>query len=98
MRNAGEPFSNIDDLTLIQLKRLRQEALSEAKQVDDAVLAKAHPDLPEKWRNFYQRSLELRIKNLDSGGNINAEILGSELHDRWVDWYRAHKGEIKIPR
>lgn len=20
------------------------------------------------------------------------------LHDRWVDWYRAHKGEIKIPR
>ncbi len=76
---------------------LRRLALAEARLVNDSVLAKAHPDLPERYRNLYQASLEYSINALEKGDNA-ASIKGSSLHDQWVDWFNAHKSKIRIPK
>ena len=76
---------------------LQRRALTEATLVQDNVLAKAHPELPETFRNLYQKSLELSIEAFENKDNA-ASLQSSSLHDQWVDWYNAHIREIRIPR
>jgi len=80
-----------------QIIRLTNLALSEAKLVRDDVLAKAHPQLPKKYRTLYQRSLELQVINFKIG-NFKKEVEAGKLHDSWVDWININKGQVKIPR
>lgn len=77
---------------LIRLKK----ALHEAKQLDNAVLAKAHPELPEKYRSLYQASLMHMIRAFENRDN-RTSIKGTELHDQWVDWYNSNLKKIRIP-
>jgi len=72
-------------------------ALDEAKLVRDDVLEKAYPGMSKPFRDKFQRSLELQIRNLEHG-DAAAEIAGSFLHDEWVDWINVRRREIKISR
>ena len=80
-----------------QIIRLTNLALSEAKLVRDDVLAKAHPQLPQKFRALYQRSLELQVLNFKIG-DFEKEVEAGKLHDSWIDWINTNKGQVKIPR
>ncbi len=73
----------------------KKMALEEAKLVRDNVLEKACPGMSVPFRQKYQRSLELQIRNLETG-DVQAEIMGSALHDEWVDWINARR--VKIPK
>ena len=89
--NGSMPFDESEYLDL------QRRALTEATLVQDNVLAKAHPELPETFRNLYQKSLELSIEAFENKDNA-ASLQSSSLHDQWVDWYNAHIREIRIPR
>ena len=81
----------------VEILRLLQEALHHALLLRDEVLAKAHPELPKKFRDLYQSSLELMIRAFQYRDN-SASFRSSQLHDQWVDWFNANKRKIKIPR
>jgi len=97
LANSGMGFSAMSSDEVAELLQLKKKALTEAQAVRDDVLAKAHPDLPQHFRLEYQRSLELQIRNLEVG-DVSAEIEGSNLHDKWVDWINSHNEEIRIPK
>ena len=99
MNRAAVAYSNranmpFDESEYLDLQR---SALADALKVKDAVLTKAHPDLPENFRSLYQRSLELSVEAFENNDNA-ASLKSSSLHDQWVDWYKAHRREIRIPR
>ena len=96
---AAVAYSNSADKPFVESEYLdlQRRALAEALKVEDAVLAIAHPDLPESFRNLYQRSLELSIEAFENNDNA-ASLKSSSLHDQWVEWYNAHRREIRIPR
>jgi hypothetical protein len=84
---------------LAKMLELKRTALSEAKLVKDAVLAKAHPALPDRFRRLYQNGLELRILNMESaGGNPEAESAGLRLHEEWADWFKDNRNAINFPK
>ena len=72
-------------------------AARHARLVRDEVLAKAHPDLPEHFRQEYQRSLELFAEALGTGDNAKFAESGN-LHDHWVDWWNDNRKYIRVPR
>lgn len=77
-----------------QILKYKEIALQEAELVKDSVLDKAHPELREHFRKEYQRGLELQLTKND----VTAGLMGSALHNQWVDWVNTHKHEIKIPK
>lgn len=95
--NRGGPFSPVSSKDTAEILRLRQEALHHALLLRDDVLAKAHPELPKKFRDLYQRSLELMIRAFQDRDN-SASFRASQLHDQWVGWFNANKRKIKIPK
>lgn len=94
--NSGGPGLVPPEATESIIK-LNRTALSHAQQVRDEVLAKAHPELPSHFRAEYQHSLELSLEAFASGDSAKS-IQAGVLHDRWVDWWNASKGDIRIPR
>lgn len=97
--NRGPAFSTFSAHEMAQYLASQQQALAAAQLLRDDVLAKAHPDMPAHFRGEFQRSLELDIESVEASPS-SAKALSIEaasLHEAWVDWYNAHKGEIKIP-
>jgi hypothetical protein len=76
---------------------LYQSALSESNFVRDDVLDKAHPELKNNYRMYFQKGIELRISAW-TGGKSYDEIQGSALMDSWGDWFEKNRLNIKIPR
>lgn len=95
--NRGSSVSPVSANDTVEILRLLQEALHHALLLRDEVLAKAHPELPKKFRDLYQSSLELMIRAFQYRDN-SASFRSSQLHDQWVDWFNANKRKIKIPR
>jgi len=96
---AATAYSNDPSIPFVEDEylKLQKLALKEAKMVNDAVMAKAHPELPERYRNLYQASLEQTILAFENRDNA-ASVKGSALHDQWVDWYNANRRKIRIPK
>lgn len=95
--NQAQPFSSMSKETAVEILRLRRYALEQAKLVSNDVLEKALSGLSQPYRELYQRSLELQIKNF-AVGDVSAEIEGSRLHDQWVDWINPRQPKIRVPR
>jgi hypothetical protein len=95
--NSGKAYSIVPAPEMVEIIKLTKVALSEAKLVRNDVLKKAHPDLPEKYRQLYQKSLELQLSGFTSG-EILKEIQAGKLHDSWVDWINSNNKKIKIPK
>jgi hypothetical protein len=70
-----------------QLLEELESALSNARIVTDSVLKKVHRDLAGRFRNEFQKSLELSIDavhNLDAAGMNAADY----LYDKFIAWCR----------
>lgn len=78
--NQGTPYGQISEDDLSMMCEYMRTALSEAKMVSDAFFDKVHPDFRKHYRYEYQKSLELRIKNLEKP-NIPAEMEGQLLYN-----------------
>ena len=76
---------------------LRRTALKEARLVQDSVLRKANEELPEKFRDLYQKSLEYFIQAYEDRDN-QASMRYSVLADQWGSWYNQNKRAIRIPK
>ena len=74
-----------------------QNALKFAETVTDEVLNKVHPEIRGHWRAEMEEGIRLRLINFRKG-NAQAEIRGSDLLDRFGDWWNANKPDIKVPK
>lgn len=79
-----------------QYRQLKGEALGAARNVPWGVLNKMHRDLPDVFRDDYQRSLELIVENAGNGSAATLEA-ARQRHADWVDWFEANRGDILIP-
>lgn len=75
----------------------RERALRQARAVRDEVLAKAHPDLPQHFRQEFQRSMELFVRAA-SERESELEFEAIRLRVKFGSWYRRHAREIRVPR
>ncbi len=80
-----------------QRLQLKRAALQAAENVPWGVLNKMHRDLPDAFRDYYQQSLEETVTGL-SENDAEARRSGRELHDRWLEWFTAERGEIRLPQ
>lgn len=76
---------------------LYKSALREANLVTDEVLTKANPALPNIYRSYFQKGIELCISAWENRKPIEV-MQGSALVDSWGDWYEQNHRNIKIPR
>ena len=83
----------IPDSIFEVVTELQRKALEEARMVREEVLEKAAPGMARPYQDYYKRSLELRLVHAENGDNISS-IQASQLHDRWVDWSRAHPPRV----
>ncbi|MCA9317344.1 MAG: hypothetical protein KDB73_17795 [Planctomycetes bacterium] len=98
--NRGPTYGVVKPSESRAMDALLKTSLSHARQVSDAVLAKAHPDLPAHFRGEYQRSIEVLLESSFqlSGPGIAKQDQALRLHDRWVDWFNANKRSIRFPK
>jgi hypothetical protein len=74
-----------------------QRALNESNLVRDDVLDKAHPELKNNYRMYFQKGIEVRISAWTNRKPYD-EIQGSALMDSWGDRFEKNRRNIKIPR
>ncbi len=74
-----------------------QTARQYAETVTDEVLDKVHSEMRAHWRNEFQEGIRLRLINLQHG-DLEAEIKGSALLDRFGDWWNANKNDLRVPK
>jgi hypothetical protein len=91
----GAEVMSRDDFDKILV--LYKSALREATLVTDEVLAKANPALPNIYRSYFQKGIEIRISSWENHKPID-EMQGSALVDSWGNWYEQNHGNIRIPR
>jgi hypothetical protein len=72
---------------------LVQHIIAEARLVDDAVLFKAHPDLPTHFRSEFQKSFEARLEL-----KVGQAAIADQLYEKWAVWIDANFKKIKIPK
>ena len=94
--NSGTAYSKIPSEEINKMLVLKKQALELAKKIPENVLVKMHKELPENYE-VYKRGLKLRIKNLEEG-DIQSEVEGSKLLEKWGEWFQQNKSEIKIPK
>lgn len=100
--------SDVPQFDIEEINRQQRTALTEAEQVRDSVLDKAHPELKEHFRMEYQRGLEQvlssyalassAIDNSPSSAQVDLQARGVSLLQRWGEWEKAHRGEIRMPQ
>ena len=96
--NSGPAFSLVSAEDSNRMAAHYEKALEYAEIVTDEVLDKVHPDIREHWRGEMEEGIRLRLLNFQEKGNVQAEIRGSELLDRFGDWWNANKPDIKVPK
>jgi hypothetical protein len=95
--NNGPASSLVTPTTFKEMLRLRKFAVQEALLVRDDVLEKAYAGMSKPFREKYQRGLQLQIRAVEQN-EPSSEFTGSNLHDEWVDWFNAHRSEIRFPK
>jgi len=95
--NSGPAFSLVSAEDSNRMATHYEKALKYAGTVTDEVLDKVHPEIREHWRGEMEEGIRLRLVNFQEG-NVQAEIRGSELLDRFGDWWNANKPDIKVPK
>lgn len=86
----------IDEAQAADLLAYYQRALTFAEPVDDIVLARLHPELPQVWRQAFLRSTRLYLDALQTFDR-DAARQASLVQDDWFRWYAMHSGELNMP-
>jgi hypothetical protein len=95
--NSEPAFSMVSAEDRNRMTMHYQNALKFAETVTDEVLDKVHPKIRGHWRAELEEGIRLRLVNFQEG-NMQAEIKGSTLLDRFGDWWNANKPDIKVPK
>lgn len=93
INRAGEVFS-IDERE--KVTKLTDDALANAKMVQDRFLDKVHPQFKAHFRGEFQAALELARRNLEHPDSDTAHR-AEELFSNFVDWYNANRDDIHMP-
>ncbi len=93
INRAGEVFS-IDERE--KVIKLTDDALANARKVDDSFLNKVHPELKKHFRGEFQAALELARQNLDHPDPKTARR-SQDLFAAFVDWFNANRENIHMP-
>ncbi len=73
--NAGPSPAAIESEVMGEMKHLWQQALKEARKVDISVLNADEPDFGNRYKNEFQRGLELVIKAQSNDELIRGQLL-----------------------
>jgi hypothetical protein len=76
---------------------LYQQAFEQAKLVSDSVLAKANPELPNAYRRYFQKGIELCVSSWTKQQPFE-DFQGDALLDKWGDWLDDNHDHIDFPR
>lgn len=93
INRAGEVFSVGEKEKVI---KLTDDALTNARMVQDSFLDKVHPQFKAHYRNEFQAALVLARRNLNSPDAKTAHR-AEELFSAFVDWYNANRDDIHMP-
>lgn len=95
--NNSAPIStvSVSDKDLHLYVRTLDSAYNNASKVSLSVLGKIHPELPKAYIDIYLTSLKNQSDSIKES-NPTKSILGSELHDLWIDWFNAHNNDFKL--
>jgi hypothetical protein len=93
--NSAPTTVTMADFT--KIVALYQQALAQARLVDDSVLAKASPELPNAYRRYFQKGIELCVSSWTKQQPFE-DFQGDALLDKWGDWLDKNKDDIDIPR
>ena len=95
--NDGAPISTVlvSDKDLQSYVKTLDSAYNNANKVSLSVLAKIHPELPKAYIDIYLTSLKNQSDSIKES-NPEKSILGSELHDLWIDWFNTHYNDFKL--
>ena len=96
INNASGP-GVVSQAHIDQILRLNKAALAEAAMVRDDILDRVHPELRQHFREEWQRGLQLVNRNLQFG-DVQAEVEGQRLLDKWGTWYMSNLRDIRIPK
>ena len=95
--NSQQAFSAMSTEVRESMTMHYQTARQYAETVTDGVLDKVHSEMRAHWRNEFQEGIRLRLINLQHG-DLEAEIKGSALLDRFGDWWNANKKDLRVPK
>jgi hypothetical protein len=73
--------------------KMLTDTLADAKLVDDNVLTKIHPKLPQAYRSIFIPCIENQLRGLRDV-DPRASIQGAVLNDKWIDWWSSHYKEF----
>lgn len=73
--NAGRSPAVIDAEVMGEMKRLWQLALDEARQVDASILNSDEPSFGDRYKNEFQRGLELLVEAQSNDELIRGQVL-----------------------
>ena len=93
INRAGEVFSVGEKEKVI---KLTDDALANARMVQDSFLDKVHPQFKAHFRGEFQAALVLARRNLNSPDS-KAAHRAEELFSAFVDWYNANRDDIHMP-
>ncbi len=95
--NSQQAFSAMSTEVRESMTMHYQTARQYAETVTDGVLDKVHSEMRAHWRNEFQEGIRLRLIKLQHG-DLEAEIKGSALLDRFGDWWNANKKDLRVPK
>lgn len=77
------------------MRKLYEQAVEEAETVTDDILAKANPDLPKYYRDYFEKGANLRVIGWRDG-RPDLDQEGLDLIAKWNEWYRENRKQIDI--
>jgi hypothetical protein len=95
----AEQANTLSPLDVQKVSTALEEALDAADDVTDPVLAKIHPQLPDRYRTRFVAALRMRreaLRELQPGEPLTAKQLEWQLPMKeWGDWYSANVAAMR---
>lgn len=95
----AEEANTLSPLDLPKVSSTLEEALDASDDVTDPVLAKIHPELPDRYRTQFVAALRMRhdaLRELQPGEPLTAKQLEWQLPMKaWGDWYSANVAAMR---
>lgn len=97
---SSGPTGTWTETEVEKIKQPYREALHQARLVHDSVLRKISPEFRRRFREEFQRGLQLQLNALDETEQktaIRMSMEGVRLLNSWGRWYEENRREWQIP-
>ncbi|MBB5022318.1 hypothetical protein [Desulfurispira natronophila] len=95
--SSGLDAGYLSDTEARRLLDLQREALRYARKLDDRVLAKSHRELPEHFRQKYQRGLELFKEDIKQQLPGSVTVNEPQQMEEWRQWISTYRQRVQVP-